>query len=277
MAADSTSAKQKLGKVVLAYSGGLDTSIIIPWLKENYDCEVVAFAANVGQPDELGTSSRRRSPPAPASSTSGPARGVRDRLRLPDAPRRAIYEREYLLGTSIARPLIAQASRSRSRCATGCRRARARLHRQGQRSGALRADLPGARAASCRSSRRGASGTSSRARTRSTTPRRTASRCRSTQERSTRATATSGTSRTKAASSRIPSYEPRRDDVRADRRSEDAPDEPENVTIGFERACRSRSTARRSRPVELLTRAERDRRQARRRPRRPASRTGWSA
>ena len=43
---------RKINKVVLAYSGGLDTSAIIPWLKENYDCEVVAFAADVGQGDE---------------------------------------------------------------------------------------------------------------------------------------------------------------------------------------------------------------------------------
>ena len=44
---------KKLNKVVLAYSGGLDTSIIIPWLKENYGCEVIAVAGNVGQADEL--------------------------------------------------------------------------------------------------------------------------------------------------------------------------------------------------------------------------------
>ena len=47
-------AKEKVSKVVLAYSGGLDTSVIIPWLKENYGCEVIAVCADVGQGDELG-------------------------------------------------------------------------------------------------------------------------------------------------------------------------------------------------------------------------------
>ena len=48
----SSNAKKNIKKVVLAYSGGLDTSAIIPWLKENYDCEVIAFAADVGQGDD---------------------------------------------------------------------------------------------------------------------------------------------------------------------------------------------------------------------------------
>lgn len=57
-------------KIVLAYSGGLDTSIIIPWLKENYPgCEVIAVSGNVGQADELEGLEKRLSKPAPASST----------------------------------------------------------------------------------------------------------------------------------------------------------------------------------------------------------------
>jgi hypothetical protein len=61
---------RKLGKVVLAYSGGLDTSCIVPWLKENYDCEVIAFAATSASRTTSPRSRTRRSPAAPASATS---------------------------------------------------------------------------------------------------------------------------------------------------------------------------------------------------------------
>ena len=109
MAADSTSAKQKLGKVVLAYSGGLDTSAIIPWLKENYDCEVIAFAANLGQPDDLGNLEQK----ALASGASKLyLRDLREEFltdyAFPTLRAGAIYERKYLLGTSMARPLTAK-------------------------------------------------------------------------------------------------------------------------------------------------------------------------
>lgn len=96
-------------KVVLAYSGGLDTSIIIPWLKENYDCEVVAYAANVGQGAELtGLEEKAKS--------SGASKLYIDDLReefltdyvFPMMQAGAIYEEKYLLGTSIARPIIAR-------------------------------------------------------------------------------------------------------------------------------------------------------------------------
>ena len=95
-------------KVALAYSGGLDTSIIIPWLKENYGCEVVAVCGDIGQGAELdGLEHRAR--------RVGAADVVVEDLRLPflsdfafPALRAgAIYEGKYLLGTSIARPLIA--------------------------------------------------------------------------------------------------------------------------------------------------------------------------
>ncbi|MFC1481180.1 argininosuccinate synthase [Candidatus Neomarinimicrobiota bacterium] len=96
-------------KIVLAYSGGLDTSIIIPWLKENYKCEVVAFVANVGQKDDLAAVE------AKAFKTGASEVYVED-LReefvtdflYPSLKAGAVYERKYLLGTSIARPLIAQ-------------------------------------------------------------------------------------------------------------------------------------------------------------------------
>jgi argininosuccinate synthase len=96
-------------KVVLAYSGGLDTSVILKWLQDTYGCEVVTFTADIGQGEEL----------APARAKAAAA-GVReiyiDDLReefvrdfvFPMFRANAIYEGEYLLGTSIARPLIAK-------------------------------------------------------------------------------------------------------------------------------------------------------------------------
>ncbi|MBT3181244.1 MAG: argininosuccinate synthase [Deltaproteobacteria bacterium] len=96
-------------KVVLAYSGGLDTTIIVPWLKENYGCEVIAYAADVGQGDELNGLEER-------AKLSGADKVYIDDLRqvfmtdyvFPMIQSGAIYEGKYLLGTSIARPLIAK-------------------------------------------------------------------------------------------------------------------------------------------------------------------------
>ena len=96
-------------KVVLAYSGGLDTSVILKWLEDTYQCEIVTFTADVGQGEEVE--------PARAKAE---AMGVREiyieDLReefardyvFPMFRANAIYEGEYLLGTSIARPLIAK-------------------------------------------------------------------------------------------------------------------------------------------------------------------------
>jgi argininosuccinate synthase len=100
--------KPQVSKVVLAYSGGLDTSIIIPWLKENYGCEVIAFAANVGQADELDGLEEK-------ALASGASKLYVEDLReeflkeyaFPTLRAGAVYERKYLLGTSHARPIIA--------------------------------------------------------------------------------------------------------------------------------------------------------------------------
>ena len=102
-------AKERLGKVVLAYSGGLDTSCIVPWLKEHFDCEVIAFAANVGQPDDLsGIEAKARA----SGAAKCHVRDLRDEFlreyAFPTLRAGAIYERKYLLGTSFARPLIAK-------------------------------------------------------------------------------------------------------------------------------------------------------------------------
>jgi argininosuccinate synthase len=96
-------------KVVLAYSGGLDTSIIIPWLKENYDMEVIACCVDVGQGDELEPVKEK------ALSTGASKVYVIDARKefaedyiMPTIKSGAIYEGKYLLGTAMARPLIAK-------------------------------------------------------------------------------------------------------------------------------------------------------------------------
>lgn len=96
-------------RVVLAYSGGLDTSIIIPWLREQYHCEVIAFAADIGQGQELEGLREK-------AMGSGASKCIIQDLRrefctdylFPMLQAGAMYEGEYLLGTSIARPIIAR-------------------------------------------------------------------------------------------------------------------------------------------------------------------------
>lgn len=102
-------APKKAEKVVLAYSGGLDTSVILPWLKETYGYDVVAFAAELGQGDELKGIQKK------ALATGAVQCIVRDLRKefvedflWPMLKAGAVYENGYLLGTSIARPLIAK-------------------------------------------------------------------------------------------------------------------------------------------------------------------------
>ena len=100
-----------INKVVLAYSGGLDTSAIIPWLKEHYQCEVVAFAADVGQGDEELTGLHEKALQSGASEchiVDLKHEFVEDYI-FPTVQTGAVYEGEYLLGTSMARPVIAKA------------------------------------------------------------------------------------------------------------------------------------------------------------------------
>ena len=99
----------ELKKIVLAYSGGLDTSVIIKWLKEQYDCEIIAFAADVGQGQEL-------EPVRAKAFATGASKVHIVDLReefigdfvFPMLRANAFYEHNYLLGTSIARPLISK-------------------------------------------------------------------------------------------------------------------------------------------------------------------------
>lgn len=96
-------------KVVLAYSGGLDTSIILKWLVETYQCEVIAFAADLGQGDELSGLEAKAIATGAVKARIEDLREefVRDFV-FPAFRANAIYEGQYLLGTSIARPLIAR-------------------------------------------------------------------------------------------------------------------------------------------------------------------------
>ncbi len=100
---------KKLKKVVLAYSGGLDTSIILKWLQQTYDCEVVTFTADLGQGEELGPARRKAEQLGVTDIRIEDVREefVRDFV-FPMFRANALYEGQYLLGSSIARPLIAK-------------------------------------------------------------------------------------------------------------------------------------------------------------------------
>ena len=96
-------------KVVLAYSGGLDTSVILRWLQETYRCEVVTFTADIGQGEELEPARRKAERMGIKEIFVDDLREefVRDFV-FPMFRANALYEGQYLLGTSIARPLIAK-------------------------------------------------------------------------------------------------------------------------------------------------------------------------
>ena len=101
--------REKIKKAVLAYSGGLDTSVILKWLGETYQCEVIAFAADIGQDEELEYIEEK-------ALKTGASKVYVDDLQeifvkeyvFPAFRANAIYENQYLLGTSLARPLIAK-------------------------------------------------------------------------------------------------------------------------------------------------------------------------
>ena len=110
MKTTSTSKKKTtIKKVVLAYSGGLDTSVILKWLQDEYDCEVITFTADIGQGEELAPAKKK-------AEKFGIKKIYIDDLReefvrdfvFPMFRANTVYEGEYLLGTSIARPLIAK-------------------------------------------------------------------------------------------------------------------------------------------------------------------------
>jgi argininosuccinate synthase len=97
-------------KIVLAYSGGLDTSVIVKWLRETYDAEIVTFAADIGQEEELkGLPQKARATGASKHYTLDLVEEFARDFIYPMIRANAIYEGQYYLGTSIARPLIAKA------------------------------------------------------------------------------------------------------------------------------------------------------------------------
>jgi len=97
-------------KIVLAYSGGLDTSVIVKWLRETYDAEIVTFAADIGQEEELkGLPQKARKTGASKHYTLDLVEEFARDFIYPMVRANAIYEGQYYLGTSIARPLIAKA------------------------------------------------------------------------------------------------------------------------------------------------------------------------
>jgi argininosuccinate synthase len=104
-----TRSKPDVKKVVLAYSGGLDTSIIVPWLKENYNCEVICFTADVGQGEDLSGLEEKA---LKSGASQLIVRDLREEFAsdylFPMLRSGAVYERKYLLGTSVARPLISK-------------------------------------------------------------------------------------------------------------------------------------------------------------------------
>src|SRR5438067_8371441 len=112
--------KRPITKAALAYSGGLDTSIIIPWLKENYGCEVVAVAVDVGQADETAHLEEKayRTGACDFHLIDAKEEFAAEYL-FPVLKAGAVYEHDYLLGTSTARPLIAR-KQVEIALATGC-------------------------------------------------------------------------------------------------------------------------------------------------------------
>ena len=96
-------------KIVLAYSGGLDTSVLLSWLKEKYEAEMIAFCANIGQEEELkGLDKKARQTGASKLYIDDLQEEFARDFIFPMMQAGAIYENQYFLGTSIARPLIAK-------------------------------------------------------------------------------------------------------------------------------------------------------------------------
>ncbi len=265
-------------KVVLAYSGGLDTSIIIPWIKENYPgAEIIAYCGDVGQGDDL-EAVKKKALATGAQRVRGrrPPRGVRPRLRL-QGPLRGRRLRGQLPARHLPGPPAAGLRPGALRAALRRRRAGPRRHRQGQRPGALRGDLRHLRAAPEGHrplARVGHPLARGRPRLRGR-PRRPASTSRP--ATSSAATATSGTSPTRAATSKTPG-------TRRSRRCSSSPwtrrrrrTRPQEVTIAFEQGVPVSIDGKTPRPGRARGVPQRDRGRPRRRAVSTWSRTGSSA
>ena len=243
-------------KVVLAYSGGLDTSVILRWLQETYRCEIVTFTADLGQGEELEPARKKAEMMGVREIFIDDLREefVRDFV-FPMFRANALYEGQYLLGTSIARPLIAKrqieiARADRRRCR------RARRDRQGQRSGALRTELLRARAGhqNHRAVARMGSDLAhppDRVRRQPPDPGRPRQARRRRRSRSMR---TCCTSRPRARCSKTPGSSPRNMSIAAPSPRNRRPTGRSMSRSTLSAAIRSRSTAQALSPASLLTR-----------------------
>ena len=258
-------------KVVLAYSGGLDTSIILKWLQTTYGAEVVTFTADLGQGEELEPARKKAEMLGIKEIHIEDLREefVRDFV-FPMFRMNALYEGVYLLGTSIARPLIAKRLVEIAQ-ETGADADRPWRHRQGQRPGPLRADR--LRAQPRHQGHRAVArmGASSRAPTSSTSPRRTRSRCRRTSaaRRRSRSTPTSSTPRPRARCWRTRGRSRRPTSSSAPIAPEDAPDKRHLCRDRVPEGRPGRGRRQGAQPGDAADRAQRARPRQRHRPARP--------
>ena len=228
-------------KVALAYSGGLDTSVIIPWLKENYGCEVVAVCGDIGQGgDELtGLEEKARKTGASEVYIEDMREEFVSEYLWKLVRSGGVYEHKYLLGTSIARPLLAK-KQVEVALATGCD---ALAHGcTGKGNDQVRFELTYKALAPAASGDRAVARVGHRlARGRHRIrPRRTTSRSPHPPPRSTAATATSGTSRTRAARSKTPPTPRPTKSGCSPRARRKRPISPAKSPSASRRACRSR-------------------------------------
>ena len=238
------------GKVVLAYSGGLDTSVILKWLQDTYDCEVVTFTADIGQGEELE--------PARAKALQlgvkkkhlrrGSARRVRARFRVSDVPRQRGVRRR-VSARHVDRAAADRQAPGRDRAQDRRRCDLARRDRQGQRPGALRARR--LRADAGRQGHRAVARMGSAVAREAARVRRQARHSGRLQETQGRCALLDGRQpaahlATRAASSRIPNFEPEESMWRITVSPEKAPNKPEVRRARIpSRATSSPSTARR--------------------------------
>ena len=243
--------KPKIKKTCLAYSGGLDTSIIIPWLKENYGCEVVAVAVDVGQAEETsGLEAKARKTGASEFYLVDAKEEFAKDYLFPVLKAGAVYEHDYLLGTSTARPLIAK-KQVEIALKTGCDALSHGCTGKGNDQVRFELALHGARARlrdRRTVARVGHPAPARRDRLRGGTRH---SRARQRRRIPTRATATSGTF-ARGRSLEEPASSLRGIHVQAHDGPRKAPDEPERVVISFEAGLPVAVNGTRLAPVALV-------------------------
>ena len=128
----------------MAYSGGLDTSVMVPWIGEKYNLDVVTFTVDLGQGEDIEGSSKKALKTGAVDAVALDARNLFvDCFVWPSLMAGAMYEGKYPLATALGRPLIAKLMVDAA-SEHGAGRCCSRLHRQGQRSGTFRCHLPDA-------------------------------------------------------------------------------------------------------------------------------------